>query len=64
MKSWKDPECKIRIKGPDKGLQLHLKIEKTLEGIDRKAFGLEFVERATEIFSELLKMFERFRKVA
>jgi hypothetical protein len=56
MKHWKDPKCKIGIKDPDTRRQLHLMIERTSEGIDRKAFRLEFVKRATGMFSRLQKV--------
>jgi hypothetical protein len=37
------PECKIGIKNPGTRWQLRLKIGRTSEGFDRKAFGLEFM---------------------
>jgi hypothetical protein len=43
MKRWKGPECKVGIKDPDSRPQLRLRIERTSEEIDRKAFRLEFV---------------------
>jgi hypothetical protein len=46
------PECKIRIKNPDTRWQLRLKIKRT----NRKAFELEFVKRATRMFSGLWKV--------
>jgi hypothetical protein len=56
MKHWKGPECKIGIKAPDTRRQLCLKIERTSEGIDRNAFKLEFMKRATRMFNGLRKM--------
>jgi hypothetical protein len=56
MKRWKDPECKIGINDPDTREQLHLKIERMSDGIDRKALGLEFVKRAPGTFSGLWKV--------
>jgi hypothetical protein len=53
MKCWRGPECKIGIKYQDPRWQLHLKIERTSEGMSRKAFGLEFVKRAIGMFSGL-----------
>jgi hypothetical protein len=46
----------IGIKNPDPRWQLHLKIKRTSEEFDRKAFGLEFVKRATSMSSGLRKM--------
>jgi hypothetical protein len=46
---------KIVIKNSDKRRQLRLKNERTSERFDRKAFGLEFVKRATGISSGLRK---------
>jgi hypothetical protein len=43
IKHWKGPECKIKITDPYTRWQLRLKIERTTEEFDRKAFGLEFV---------------------
>jgi hypothetical protein len=45
---WKGPECKIGMKNPGTRRQLRLEIERTSEELDRKAFGLEFVKRATD----------------
>jgi hypothetical protein len=56
MKSWKGPECKIGIKDLGTRWELRLKIERTSQMIDRKAFGLEFVKRALWMFSGLRKM--------
>jgi hypothetical protein len=50
MKRWKGPEGKIGIKDLYTRRQLLLKIERTSEGMDRKAFGFEFVKRATGMF--------------
>jgi hypothetical protein len=50
------PKGKIGIKNPDPRWQLRLKIERTSEEFDRKAFGLEFVKRATGKSSGLWKM--------
>jgi hypothetical protein len=33
---WQDPECKMGIKDPDAIRQLHLKIERTADGFDRR----------------------------
>jgi hypothetical protein len=55
-KCWKGLEYKIGIKNPGTIWQLHLKIKRTLEGFDRKAFGLEFVQQATGMSSELWKV--------
>jgi hypothetical protein len=49
---WKGPECKIAIKDSGNRRQLHW----TSDGFDRKAFGLEFVKRATGMSSRLQKM--------
>jgi hypothetical protein len=56
MKCWKGPECKIRLKDPDTRRQLRLKVGRTSEGINRKAFGLEFVKKETGMFSRLRKV--------
>jgi hypothetical protein len=56
MKCQKDPECKIGIKDPGTRRQLHLKIERMSERIDRKAFGLRFVKRAPGMPSGFQKM--------
>jgi hypothetical protein len=56
MKRWKGPECKIGIKDLYTRQQLHLKIERTSEELDRKAFGSEFMKRATGMTSRLRKM--------
>jgi hypothetical protein len=45
-----------QIKNRDTRQQLHLKIERTSEEFDRKAFGLEFMKRATGMSSRLWKM--------
>jgi hypothetical protein len=50
------PECKIGIKNQSTRRQLHLKIDRTSEEFDRKAFGLELVKRATGMSSRLRKM--------
>jgi hypothetical protein len=47
MKRRKGPECKIGIKDPGTRWLLRLKIERTSERIDRKAFELEFMKRAS-----------------
>jgi hypothetical protein len=46
------------IKDPGTRQQLHLKIERTLDGFDRKAFGLEFMKRATGMSSGLWEVRE------
>jgi hypothetical protein len=56
MKRWKGPECEIGIRNPDTRRQLRLDIERTSEGIDRKAFGLEFGKGATGMSSGLQQM--------
>jgi hypothetical protein len=56
MKCWKGPECKFGIKDPCTRQRLHLKIEGTSEEFDMKAFGLEFMKRATWMFSRLQKV--------
>jgi hypothetical protein len=43
-KHWTGLECKIGIKNPGPRQQLRLKIERTSEGFNRKAFRLEFVK--------------------
>jgi hypothetical protein len=50
---WKGPECNIGIKDPGTRRQLRLKIERTSDGFDRKAFGLQFVKRAAGMPSGL-----------
>jgi hypothetical protein len=50
---WKGPECKTLIKDPGTRRQLRFKIERTSDGFDRKAFGLEFVKRAARMPSRL-----------
>jgi hypothetical protein len=50
------PECKIGMRNPNTRRWLRLKIEMTSEGIDKKAFGLKFVKRATGISSRLRKI--------
>jgi hypothetical protein len=55
-KCWKGPGCKIGIKNPGTRQQLCLKIKRTSEGFDRKAFGLEFVKQATGMSSGLGKV--------
>jgi hypothetical protein len=49
MKHWKGPKCKIGIMDPNARRQLRLKIERTSDEFDRKAFRLKFVKRATKI---------------
>jgi hypothetical protein len=49
-------ECKNGIKDPGIRWQLHLKIGRTSDGLDRKAFGLEFMKRAAGRSSALQKM--------
>jgi hypothetical protein len=56
MKHWKGPEGKIRIKYPDTRQQLHFKIKRTSERIDRKLFILEFMKGATGVFSRMWKV--------
>jgi hypothetical protein len=51
IKFWKSPECKIGIMDTGTRWQLCLKIERTSDGIGRKAFGLEFVKRVPGMFS-------------
>jgi hypothetical protein len=43
---WKGPECKTGIQHPGTRWQLRLKTERTSDGIDRKAFGMDFMKRA------------------
>jgi hypothetical protein len=43
---WCGPECKTGIQDPGKRRQMRLKIERTSDGFDWKAFGLEFVKQA------------------
>jgi hypothetical protein len=50
---WKDPECKTGIKDPGTRRQLRLKIERTSDGFDRKAFRLELVKRGAGMSSGL-----------
>jgi hypothetical protein len=45
-----------RIKNPGTRRQLNLKIERTSEEFNRKALVLEFMKRATRMFSGLRKM--------
>jgi hypothetical protein len=40
----KGPECKMGIKDSGTRQQLHLKIGRTLDGFNRKTFGLEFMK--------------------
>jgi hypothetical protein len=47
MKCWKDPGSRW---------QLHLKIERTSDGIERKAFELEIFKRAPGMFRGLQKV--------
>jgi hypothetical protein len=42
-----NPQGSTGIKDPGITLKLRLKIERISNGFDRKAFGLEFVKRAT-----------------
>jgi hypothetical protein len=58
-KCWKGPECKIGMKNPGTRQQLHLKIEGTSEGFNRKAFGLEFMKQATGMSSGLRKVMDQ-----
>jgi hypothetical protein len=53
---WKDPECKMGIKDPGTRRQLRLKIERTSDGFQRKAFGVAFVKRATGMSSGLRRV--------
>jgi hypothetical protein len=62
---WKGPESNDgvrqlwsskQINNPGTRRQLILKIKRTSEEFDRKAFGLKFVKRATRISSGLRKM--------
>jgi hypothetical protein len=55
-KCWKGLGCKIGIKNPCTTWHGHLKVDRILEGFDRRSFGLEFVEKATEMFSRLRKV--------
>jgi hypothetical protein len=56
MNHWKGPECKIRIKDPGTIQKLCRAIERTSDGIDRKTFILEFVNRAPGMFNGLWKV--------
>jgi hypothetical protein len=44
------------IKDPGTRQQLHLKVERTSDGFDRKAFELEFIKRAARMSSRLWKV--------
>jgi hypothetical protein len=46
----------MRIKNPGTRWQLLFKIERTSEEFYRKAFGLEFMKRATGMSSRMLKV--------
>jgi hypothetical protein len=46
----------MRTKDPGTRRQLCLKIKGTSDRIDKKAFGLELVKRATGMFSRLRRM--------
>jgi hypothetical protein len=50
------PECKMGRRNPDTRWQLHLKIKRTSEGINKKAFGLELMKKATVMSSGLRKI--------
>jgi hypothetical protein len=50
------PKYKIGIKNPGTRRQLHLKVERTSKGFDRKASGLEFVMRVTGMSSGFRKV--------
>jgi hypothetical protein len=50
---WKGPECKTGIKDPGTRRQLRIKIERTSDGFDRKAFGLEFMKGVAGMSSRL-----------